>query len=85
MRLGLLYEEDFDRALQRALRLGACSLHMALENLAGADVAHAHQHDLAVYVYTVNDVAAITRCRAAGVDGVFSDYPDRVLAARHDG
>ena len=85
MRFGLLYEEDFDRALQRALRLGARSLHMAVENLAAADVARAHAHDLAVYVYTVNDAAAIARCRDAGVDGVFSDYPDRVLAARHEG
>ncbi len=84
MHLGLLYEEDFDPALQRALRLGARSLHMALEHLDAADVARAHAHDLAVYVYTVNDESAIARCRHAGVDGVFSDYPDRVVATRHD-
>jgi len=82
MRFGLLYEEDFAGALARALHLGAQSLHMALEHLDAADVARAHHHGIAVYVYTVNDAAAIARCRAAQVDGVFSDYPERVIAAR---
>lgn len=83
MGLGLLYEEDFDAALSRAVSLRASSLHMSLEYLNATDVAHAQRRGLAVYVYTVNDDAAIARCAAAGVDGVFSDYPDRVLAMRH--
>ncbi len=85
MRLGLLYEEDFPAALARAMTLGADALHMALEHLNAADVARAHAQGIVVYVYTVNDAPAIARCRAAGVDGVFSDYPDRVIAARRDG
>lgn len=85
MRFGLLYEEDFDAALRRALALHAQSLHMSLDALDAAHVARAHGHDLAVYVYTVNDAPAIARCRAAAVDGVFSDYPDRVIAARTRG
>jgi glycerophosphoryl diester phosphodiesterase len=84
MRMGLLYEEDFPAALARATRLGASSLHMALEHLDAADVARAQAHGLAVYIYTVNDASAIARCHAAAVDGVFSDYPERVIAARRD-
>jgi glycerophosphoryl diester phosphodiesterase len=85
MRFGLLYEEPFEAALQRALTLKAQSLHMSLEHLDAAHVARAHAEGLAVYVYTVNDPAAIARCQAAAVDAVFSDYPDRVLAARQHG
>ena len=33
--------------------------------------------------YRPANTAALARCRAAGVDGVFCDYPDRVLAERH--
>ena len=75
-------QQDFSAALARALTLGAGSLHIALEHLNAADVARAHAAGVAVYVYTVNDAAAIAQCRAAAVDGVFSDYPDRVIAAR---
>ena len=82
MRFGLLYEESFDSALARALTLRAHSLHMALTELKATDVARAHAHGIAVHVYTVNDAQAISRCHDAGVDGVFSDYPDRVIAAR---
>lgn len=81
MAFGLLYEEPFESALARALALRASSLHMSLGGLDDTDVARAQANGLEVYVYTVNDDAAIARCRAAGVDGVFSDYPDRVIAA----
>lgn len=81
MAFGLLYEEPFAAALERALALGAFSLHMPLRDLAAADVARAQAAGLAVYVYTVNTQSDIARCREARVDGVFSDYPDRVLAA----
>lgn len=33
--------------------------------------------------YRPEDTFALARCRAAGVDGVFCDCPDRALAARH--
>lgn len=81
MAFGLLYEEPFAAALERALALRAFSLHMPLRDVAAADVARAQAAGLAVYVYTVNTPVDIARCREAGVDGVFSDYPDRVLAA----
>ncbi|MDB5987523.1 MAG: glycerophosphodiester phosphodiesterase, partial [Nevskia sp.] len=35
---------------------------------------------LKVYVYTVNDPAELKALRALGVDGVFTDYPERALA-----
>ena len=39
-------------------------------------------HDLAVHPYTVNDEAEMLRLLALGVDGMFTDRPDRLLALR---
>ena len=80
MRFGLLYDGPFAPALARALALGAQSLHMPLSAIVVADVAAAHAAGLDVYVYTVNQPQDIRRCADAGVDGVFSDFPDRVIA-----
>lgn len=38
----------------------------------------AHQQGLAVYVWTVDDPAAIAHLKALGVDGIMSNYPDRI-------
>jgi glycerophosphoryl diester phosphodiesterase len=40
----------------------------------------AQQRGLKVYVYTVNHPDDIERMYHLGVDGMFSDYPERVLA-----
>ena len=43
-------------------------------------VADAHRRGLKVFVFTVNEPRDIAHMSALGVDGVFSDYPERVLA-----
>jgi glycerophosphoryl diester phosphodiesterase len=40
----------------------------------------AHVHGLHVHPYTVNEVPEMRRLIDAGVDGMFSDYPDRLRA-----
>ncbi|NJD65542.1 MAG: glycerophosphodiester phosphodiesterase [Chloroflexi bacterium] len=45
-------------------------------------LASAHGRCLAVHPYTVNEPADQARVLAAGVDGVFTDYPDRLIALR---
>lgn len=63
-----------------AYELGASVLAVSGEFVDERLVADAHQRGLLVYVYTVNDPDEMRRLRATGVDGVFSDYPDRVRA-----
>ena len=80
MQLGVLYEnEPFAEALARAVALAADSLHLPLADLTPARVIAAHAAGLRVYVYTVNEADAIAACAAWGADGVFSDFPERVL------
>ncbi|WP_192796675.1 glycerophosphodiester phosphodiesterase [Serinicoccus kebangsaanensis] len=42
----------------------------------------AHDRGMAVHAWTINEEAQIREVLAAGVDGVITDYPDRVLELR---
>ena len=42
-------------------------------------IANAHERGMKVYVFTVNEREDFARFRALGVDGVFTDFPDRAL------
>ena len=42
-------------------------------------VENAHRKNLKVHVWTVNEPAAMQRLIDAGVDGIMTDYPDRLL------
>jgi glycerophosphoryl diester phosphodiesterase len=79
LRLGALHcSLPVDNA-RFAEQLGAYSLHSSLEFVDQELVDDAHQRGLKVYVYTVNHPDDIARMRQLGVDGVFTNYPERVL------
>lgn len=67
-------------------RLGAAALHPSLDFLPAELVADARRRGLRVYTYTANHPDDIARAIALGVDGIFSDYPERVVAGlnRHN-
>jgi glycerophosphoryl diester phosphodiesterase len=64
---------------QIARELDAFSINPALEIVDSYMVSEAHNIGLKVFVYTVNEPQDIERMRNMGVDGVFTNYPDRVL------
>ena len=65
-------------ALERARAVGAEALNPAFL-LASADfIDAAHAEGFAVYPYTVDALAELRRCLEAGVDGLFTNYPDRL-------
>lgn len=59
--------------------LGAASINLALDFTDAALVADAKRRGMKVYVYTVNEPDDFARMEALGIDGVFTDYPDRAL------
>lgn len=61
--------------------LDAWSLNLDLEIVKAGTVDEAHRRGLKVFVYTVNAAKDIQRMRDLGVDGVFTNFPDRVLQA----
>lgn len=65
-----------------AAELGAHALNVSGEFADVRLLQDAHSRGIKVYVYTVNHPDDIRTLRDAGFDGVFSDYPDRVLSIR---
>lgn len=66
---------------QSATDLQAYSIHLDLSFINQAIVDDAHQRGAKVFVYTVDAAADIQALRAIGVDGIFSNYPDKAQAA----
>lgn len=62
--------------------LAAAAISLSSEFVDPRLVADAKAHGRRVYVYTVNDPAEMRQLRELGIDGVFTDYPERVLALR---
>jgi len=65
-----------------AAELGAASLNVSDEFVDDKLIADAHARGLKLYAYTVNHPEEMRRLRSLGVDGIFTDYPDRALALR---
>lgn len=61
-----------------AVELGAVALNIDAEFADPRLIEAAHCHGLRVYAYTVNEPDDMRALRACGIDGVFTDYPERV-------
>lgn len=84
-RIGVLsVTGGLEQAMACAAELGAENLHPPLGLVNAAMVARAHAAGLAVWTWTVNEPDDIRRALDAGVDGVFSDFPERVVAVRRE-
>ena len=64
-----------------ARRVRACAVHPAVRFVTARFVADAHRRGLRVFPYTANTPHEIARLRDLGVDGVFTDFPERVICA----
>lgn len=58
--------------------LGAFSVNLSREFINSTFIHDAHNRGLKVLVYTVNEPDEIRRIREMGVDGIFSNFPDRL-------
>lgn len=57
---------------------GAQAIGIYKESISQAYIDDAHARGLKVYVYTVDSPDEIAQIKAMGVDGIFSNYPDRL-------
>jgi len=62
-----------------AVELGAASINIASDFFDTRLLADAKKHGLKVYVYTVNEAEEMRALQELGVDGVFTDFPDRAV------
>lgn len=78
---GLLYDGQFDNPVDQAVEVGARQLAVRGDLVTPALLADARKKDLQVVCWTVNHPAHMRMLVEAGVDGIMSDYPDRLLEA----
>lgn len=78
IQIGVIADDQPDVALSFARDVNAYSFHPSLSLVSRELVEQVHQEDMLLYVHTVNDPENIAKVKAMGVDGVFTDYPDRV-------
>jgi glycerophosphoryl diester phosphodiesterase len=76
----LLSAQSAERPLERARAVGAEALNPWIGLVSRELVDAAHAEGLAVYVFTVNREEDMRRLLELGVDGMFTDYPDRLRA-----
>jgi glycerophosphoryl diester phosphodiesterase len=78
IRIGLLYVQYNERILETGDQLNAYSLNPYYKGVNRHFINNAHKKGFKVYPWTVNDPSEIAVIKAQNVDGVISDYPDRI-------
>ncbi len=77
--IGLLWHRPPRGWEAAASELGASSINVHHRYARPRLITKAHLRGLRVFAYTVNGPVRIRRMRERGVDGVFTDYPERVM------
>lgn len=54
------------------------SVNLYVEDITQPIVEYCNENNMKIYVYTVNELRAIRFLRELGVNGVFTDYPERI-------
>ena len=79
VRIAVLVSERWPAGmLERARRLGAEAINPFYRLVDRELVDRAHGEGMVVYPYTVDDLAEVDRLVGLGVDGLFTNYPDRM-------
>jgi glycerophosphoryl diester phosphodiesterase len=78
---GLLHDGQLENPVQKAVEVGARQLLVRGDLVTPSLLTDARKKDLQVVCWTVNHPAHMRLLIAAGVDGIMSDYPDRLVAA----
>lgn len=78
VKVGVLLRKISSRGLKFAEKIRAVSIHLAREAVNGRNVRSIHQKGMKVFVFTVNDPDEMKKMKDFKVDGIFSNFPDRI-------
>ena len=78
IRIGVLTYTDLDLALAFAKFIKAYSVHPYYHMLTAEKVAQMHFKKFKVYPWTINEPSAIIFVKSLQVDGIITDFPDRL-------
>lgn len=75
---GFLTEHPSIASIEKAMSIGARQFLPRADRASTEIVAAAHRENLPVVVWTVNEIEKMRALIAMGVDGIMTDYPDRL-------
>ena len=78
---GLLYDGHLANPVETAVEIGARQLAVRGDLVTPALLEQARKKDLQVVCWTINQPAHMRLLIEAGIHGIMSDYPDRLVAA----
>jgi glycerophosphoryl diester phosphodiesterase len=78
IRIGVLTEEAFERALAFAKKTKAFSINPDFRLLTKENVALIQENGFEVYPWTVNSTEDLQKIKSFNVNGIISDFPDRI-------
>lgn len=79
IKIGVLTRNDIEEDIALAKELNAYSIHPYFQQLDKTLIDRLHQMNFKVIPFTINEVDQIEQFVANGVDGIFCDYPDRIV------
>jgi glycerophosphoryl diester phosphodiesterase len=78
IRIGILTEESIKEALAFAKKSKAYSIHPDYRLLTKENVALMQENGFRVYPWTVNSIEDIQKIKSFNVNGIISDFPDKI-------
>lgn len=82
LKIGVLTREPLQTGSRFAANFGAYAIHPAAEKINQPWIDEAQAQGLKIFAYTVNQPRQIHAMRELGVDGIFTNFPERVTS-RH--
>ncbi|AXG75252.1 glycerophosphodiester phosphodiesterase [Flavobacterium arcticum] len=76
--LGVLTQASVAQAWDWAVEFSAKAIHPHYSLLTETNVERAREAGFKIYTWTVNELEDIARLKKYGVDGIISDYPERL-------
>ena len=76
---GFLFSDRLPSAVATAVDVGARQLLPRTDRVTRELVTEAHAHDLKVVAWTANAPGEMRKLISAGVDGIITDFPDRLV------
>ena len=76
--LGVLTEDSIDDAITFAKKIKAYSINPYFKLLDVENVQLIHENGFKIYPWTVNQPEDITFVKSLNIDGIISDFPDRI-------